>query len=346
MRDFRILVREFWVSISVFAAVLLLGGYLLSHLYHVSGKHLGYDKAVYYTFTMVFFQSNLELPDEWYLQIFFYVVPLLGLGVIVEGFTRFGMLVVNKKLRGEVWQRIVASTYSDHIILCGMGHIGYRVAEQLIMLGKEFVVLAYDSQFVSTIKEHGIPVLLGDARDELLLTEARVEKARTIIVATDNDLANLDIVITARERNPNIRTIVRLFDADLGRKIQKSLGIDMAFSTSTLTAPAVALAALSKSILHSFYVGQELMSLAELAVGEDCAFIGKTIEQLESSAQLTVVVHRTSSGVRYHPQPQDMLAKDDMLLFMADLKTVEALQQQGFYLAAETRQLGDTSLFR
>ena len=121
---------------------------------------------------MLFFQPQLKLPDPWYLQVLFYLVPLVGLALVVEGFTRFGVLVVNKQLRGEVWQRIVASTYSDHIIIRGVGHIRFRVAEQLRNLEQEFVVVALESKFMERLLEWNVPVVVGDARDETLLRAA------------------------------------------------------------------------------------------------------------------------------------------------------------------------------
>jgi Trk K+ transport system NAD-binding subunit len=339
LRDLRILVREFGLSIVAFAAVLLIGGTLINAYYHDSAEPMTFGRAVYSTFNMIFFQPQLKYPDAWQLEILFYVVPLLGLGVIVEGFVRFGHLVVNKKLRGEEWQRIVASTYSDHVVLCGLGHVGYRVAEQLFEMGQDMVIIAHESKFIERVKRAGIPVVVGDARDESLLDAANVRQARAIIIATDDDLANLDIVTTARERNPGIRTLVRLFDAELGRKMQKALGIDMAFSTSQLTAPAVALGAMSRSILHSFYVGEELLSMAELAVSSSCKYVDRPLEELEREERITVVVHRSREGTHVHPEAGDLLRGGDGILFLADLKTIERLQGCGF-LAQESATLG------
>lgn len=327
-RDLRILLREFWVSIVAFAGVMFGGAFILSHYYPL--ERLTFDQALYNTFTMLFFQPQLKLPEPWYLQLQFYLVPLVGLGLVVEGFTRFGVLVVNKQLRGEVWQRIVASTYSDHIIICGVGHIGFRVAEQLRNLGREFVVVALESKFLERLREWNVPVVVGDARDETLLRAANILQAKSIIVATDNDLANLEIAMTARELHPDIRIIVRLFDPEMGKKVQKALGIDMAFSTSTLTAPAVALGALANNVLHSFYVGKDLLSLAELGLGQSCRYCGRILEELEQQANITVVLVRSGDDILLHPKGDTVLQAGDVILFLGDLSTIEKLRTQGF----------------
>ena len=342
-RDLRILAREFWLSIVVFVAMLLAGGGLLSMHYHDGSETLSFGKGVYSAFTMIFFQGQLKYPDDQLdLQVLFYALPLLGLLVVVEGIARFGHLAINKNLRGEEWQRIVASTFSDHIVLCGIGHVGFRVAEQLYELGQDFVVIELGSNFMERVKRAGVPVLKGDARDTTLLEAAGVRQARSIIVATNDDLANLDITLTAREMNPAIRSLVRIFDAELGRKMQRALGIDMVFSTSSLTAPAVALGAMSRNVLHSFHVGDDLLSLGELEVAAACGYAGKPLEDLERTEGLTVVVHRSGEFVRVHPLATDILAAGDRLLFFADLATIEGLLSRGFSSPEGSGVLGAT----
>lgn len=340
-RDLRILAREFWVSIVVFVAILLAGGWLISAHYHEGGEQISFGRGVYSAFTMIFFQGSLKYPeDQLDLQVLFYVVPIIGLLVVVEGIARFGHLAINKNLRGEEWQRIVASTFSDHIVLCGLGHVGFRVAEQLYDLGQDVVVIARDSKFVERVRQAGVPVVMGDARDTALLEAANLKQARSVIVATDDDLANLDIVLTAREMNPSIRIIVRLFDAELGKKMQRALGIDMVFSTSSLSAPAVALGAMSRNVLHSFHVGDVLVSVGELEVAEGCAYAGKPLEELERAESLTVVVHRIGETVHLHPQSTQIMAVGDRLLFLADLAIIEGLLSRGFSSATGAGVLG------
>ncbi|NDD27903.1 MAG: hypothetical protein EB084_06530 [Proteobacteria bacterium] len=330
-RDLQVLAREFWVSIAAFIMLLLVGGWLISAHYHDGGEVISFARATYVTFNMIFFQPQLKFPEgQLDLQVLFYALPLLGLIVVVEGVARFGHLVVNKSLRGEEWQRIVASTYKDHIVVCGLGHVGVRVIEHLYDLGQDVVIIARESSFVERAKRAGIPVILGDARDVGLLEAASVARARSIVVATDDDLCNLDIVLSARELNPTIRTVIRLFDTDLGRKMQRALRIDMVFSTSSLSAPAVALSAMSRSVLHSFHVADTLLSVSDLRVRQECPHVGRAIEDLERAEGVTVVVHRTEGQVRVHPQSSDVVNTGDGLIVLADLATIESLLTRGF----------------
>lgn len=329
IRDLRILLRQFFWSILGFNLLIVLGGWALHRYYHT--PPVDYAQGCYAVFTLIFFQPELDFPgaDEPWLRFMFFAVPLVGLGFLAEGLIRFGVLLFNKSMRGEKWQVVLASTYSNHIILCGLGHVGYRVAQELHELGEDFVCVAHESKFTEQIKRLDVPVLLGDARDEHLMEALNVEKARAIIIATDDDLANLETAINARSRNPDIRIVVRMFDAELAGKVQSAFGIHLAFSTSQLSAPAVALAAVDKRVLHSFYVGEELYNVVELAVESNSRYAGKTLEDFESASQVTVVVHRRGTEVKPHPPASIVLQPDDTLTLLCSVKTLGELSRQG-----------------
>ncbi|MBI2265475.1 MAG: NAD-binding protein [Armatimonadetes bacterium] len=325
IRDFRILVWEFKWSIVAFVLVNLFGAFLFSRYY--TKEPLSFSKAFYATFNMIFFQATLEYPTQWYVQIFFYLIPLLGLGLVVEGFVRFGALIFNKRMRGEAWQTVVASTFHDHTVLCGLGTVGFRIAEELLRLDHEFVVIEQKEQkFVEEIRSKGIPVLIGDAKSEALLQSANVESAKAIIVATDNDLANLETALNAKELNPEIRIVMRMFDATLARKVQKAFGIHMAFSTSSLSAPHVVTACLEESVIHSFYVGEHLLSVAEHSISPQSPHVGETIASFEKELNLSVIGHRRNGQVNLYPDPDVVLGAGESLVVVSSLSELKHLR--------------------
>lgn len=329
LRDLRILLRQFAWSIIGFNALIAVGGLVL-HVYYDTPK-VDYFQGCYYVFTLIFFQPELEFPtpDHYGLRLMFFLIPLIGLGFLAEGLLRFGVLLFNKQMRGEKWHMVLASTYSGHIILCGLGHVGYRIARELLNLGQDVVCIARDSKFIDDIRRLDVPVLIGDARDEALLESANVASARAIIIATDDDLANLETAINARSRNPDIRIISRMFDANLARKVQSAFGIHLAFSTSQLAAPTVALAAVDKRVLHSFYVGEELLNMVELVVQPGSPYVSRSLEDFEADSDVTVVVHRRGAAVQPHPPATVQLQAEDALILLCSVKTLGILEKKG-----------------
>lgn len=327
-RDLKILFHEFRWSLLAFAVVNLLGAFLLQSFYTL--EPLDFSKAAYAVFNMIFFQQSLQFPPQWYLQLFFFCVPLIGLGVIVEGFVRFGALVLNKTHRGEAWFRVLAGTFENHIIVCGLGHVGCRIVEELIKLDEDLVAIEKDREgpFVDRFLKQGVPVLFGDAKNEPILEEAGISKAKAIVIATDNDLANLETAFNAKAANPGIRIVIRLFDPQLASKVQKAMNIDLAFSTSAIAAPVAAAATLEKGVLHSFYVGKELLHLTEVTVNRHSEWNGKTIGEMESATEVTVVVHQKQEGTDLHPSIHNVIQEGDRLVFLASLPILAKLRKR------------------
>lgn len=326
-RDFLILLREIKWSLLAFTLVNLIGGLFLYKFYTL--EQLSLVKAIYAVYNMIFFQTSLPFPKEWYLQLFFFLVPLLGLGVIVEGFARFGMLVINKSSRGEAWYKVLAGTYENHIIVCGIGHVGFRIIEELKKLGEEIVAVEKerDGPFVETLLKLGTPILFGNAQDEALLETAGLKKAKTIIIATDNDLANIEIALNARISSPSIRIVLRLFDARLAAKVQARTQVDMAFSTSALAAPVAASAAVEKGVLHSFYVGDKLMNVTERVIEQGSSWKGQTITEIEQQYDFTVVMHQRNGIADHHPPGSITLEENDRLVILVSLATLAKLSK-------------------
>jgi Trk K+ transport system NAD-binding subunit len=269
------------------------------------------------------------LPKAPGLQLLFFVMPVVGLGVVADGVVRFGVALFNRRERKEAWQVAIASTYRDHIVVCGLGRIGYRVVKELLNLGEEVVGVERDAEgpFLEEIRQMKVPVLLGDARQREMLEQARVREASAIVVCTEDDLTNLDIALDARELNPTIKVVLRMFDAQLAEKVKRGFGIHTAFSTSALAAPVFAAAATRAQIDQSFYVDDVLMNVARATVQAGSALEGYSIAQAEKELDVTVVMHRSADSLDPHPAPEVTLRAGDCLVVLASLESLARLRE-------------------
>src|SRR5437879_3437528 len=251
LRFLRYLLWEFRWSLGVFWGLVLLGGLGLHAFY--GQKDLHYAEACFHVFTLAFLQPTLEFPTEWYLQPFFFVVPIIGLGAIADSLVRLGYLVFSRKSNLPEWQRMVASLYRRHIVVVGVGKVGYRILTGLAALREPVVAieLQTDSEFLDEARGLGVTVITGNGRHQKILEQAGVGQARAIILATDDDLANLDAALTAREINPKIHVVLRLFDDTLANRFASRFGMP-AISTSQVAAPAFIAAATGHKAYHAF----------------------------------------------------------------------------------------------
>jgi voltage-gated potassium channel len=328
----RVILREFrdffiW-TFTVFSAScgLLYYFYPKSELPH---HQLSWLEASYFTWSMIFFNNQLPFVDHWLLSPLFFVLPIIGLVVVAEGVVRLGNLLLQHKRYSREWQSMIASVSENHIVVCGLGNVGIRVVEHLIMLGESVVAIEKSdkARFLKEAEAQGAAVLRGDARDISVLENAHIAKAKAIIAVTDDDLANLEIALHAREANSQIRLIVRMFDQKLAKMVEKSLGIDGAYSSSARSSRLFAQAAISKNILDSFQFGGTIINAYELSVDANTILVGATVDDVRRKYEVTVLLHeRTDNQLDWNPSPSNSLSVGDKLLIMTDREGIERLQ--------------------
>ncbi len=330
LRVIVLLWRRFRVSLTLFAGVVV-GGSLILWWGYVSpdtGQRLSLPEALYAVFSMLFFQQAVSFP-EGPLEILFFVIPILGLSVVAEGLVSFSLLLFDRRNPAGEWTVALASTYSGHVVLCGLGHVGYRTTRQLIDYGYEVVGVDKDphAPFLERVRRLGVVVILGDATKEEVLRQAGIDRAEAIVVATNNDLINLEIVMQVRELNPGLRIVLRMFDPDLAEKIGQLFGIRTAFSASAIAAPAFATAAIREGVTHSFTLEGELLHVSELIVRAEGDLVGWSVQRVEDQLDLSVIFFQREGKRDMHPADDLALQAGDKIVVFASLEQLGELER-------------------
>src|SRR3954451_7520587 len=134
VRDTYVLLLESRTSLLLFAVMWIGSALAFAFYFHAPDKRPGisWGEALWRSFTLIFFGPQNDYPDSNILRILYFVVPIAGLLIIVDGLLRFGIAFFDKQARGQKWQVSVASTYEHHIIVCGLGKVGYRTVMELL----------------------------------------------------------------------------------------------------------------------------------------------------------------------------------------------------------------------
>ncbi len=263
------LLREFRGTLWILAVAVAFGGALFAVTPHESlhGRRPDPLSALYAAWIALFGEAAFGPPERWYLTLVDGFYPLLGIVVVGEGVVRLANLLASRRHGEKEWMKVKASTYRDHVVLCGLGHVGFRVLQSLLARGEQVVAIESDpdGKFLALARATGSPILTRDARDDEALREAGVPGARVVIVATDDDVANLEVALDARRLNPRIRVVLRLFDQGIAEKVRAAGMADEAFSASALAAPTIASMALGGHVLASYESGGATWVTAEVA---------------------------------------------------------------------------------
>jgi Trk K+ transport system NAD-binding subunit len=245
----------------------------------------------------------------------------------------FTAIITNYFLRARLGGALEVRRIPDagHIVVCGLGNVGFRVVENLLEYKERVVVIEQkrDSRFLATARRLGVPVIIGDATVMAVLRQAHAARARAVVAATDNELVNLEIGLLARELNPGQRVVLRLYDANLAKTLREAANIRLALSIPTLAAPAFVAALFGDRVPTIFLVCGRLLAVEEVPIqADDHGLIGQPVRAVAIDYNLLPVALVGDKGFS-NSQPADLtLRAGDRLTIIAALPDMERLMRR------------------
>lgn len=288
-----------------------------------------FPEAVFFGWSLVFGQPPEEFPKHPLLQLLFFLMPVIGLTVIIEGLIDFATLLRDRRSAERNWCKIMSESLRDHVILVGLGRLGYRVYRLLRKLGEPLVVIESDPncEFLDDVRRDGVPLFIADARREAYLHDANAKHAKSIIAGTNDDLANLEIALDARRINPTIRVVLRMFDQNVADKVRDGFKIRIAMSQAAISAPSFTMAAVESDIIGSFVAGDRLVIMINWAISSVSPLVGKTIGDLIREKQIGVIEYRPATGGKQvFPSPDQILSVGDQLLVQGLYESIDEMR--------------------
>ena len=228
--------------------------------------HLRWVDAVYFVVTTAtttgYGDISLKDGPDW-LKLFGCLVMLSGGALLGIVFSYLAAIATAERLDERMGRR--AGRMSGHVVLAGLGNLGYRVARLLTDLGLDVVVLelAPDARFVEAVRSRA-PVLAGDARLPENLDRANVRQAAAFLGCTNDELANIQACLHARRLNPGLTTVARIFDDALAERLTDAFAISVALSTSQCAVGAFVGAATDDQALRPLRVGSLSLTACRL----------------------------------------------------------------------------------
>ncbi len=315
LRETGILLNEFRQPILIFFFAIIGLGILYYYLAIQLGEPLNsQSEAIYLMLTLAFLQPSGSFPHAAILQVFYFLLPIIGVGTLAQGLAEFGVMLFNRRARSKEWEAAVASTFRNHTVLVGLGHLGFRVVEKLHEMKKPIVVVEQNPsvETFAAVQKMRIPVIQDDATRLVTLENAGVARAKTIILCSQNDPVNLKIALKARSINPNIRVIVRIFDEDFSKSLQEQFGF-IALSGTSMAAPVFAAAATGADVTNPISVEGQQLSLARLTINPESRLANKVVGYVEDNYHVSVILVRHDHETEMHPTDNKKISSGDVL---------------------------------
>jgi voltage-gated potassium channel len=120
----------------------------------------------------------------------------------------------------------------NHVLVLGYGDLTEPILEELSSKAP-YVVVTQDAERARILTDRDVDVFTADPSDADSLERARVDTARAVVVATNNDAEDALAILTARQLNPKVRIVAAASNRENVDKLKRA-GADTVISPTTL----------------------------------------------------------------------------------------------------------------
>lgn len=144
-----------------------------------------------------------------------FLVIAFGTSIITTGLSDRMEIIKENRVQSET------SKMKDFVIVCGFGMMGKYFCEELLNVGKKFIVIDNDKEAVNSAKNLNYLAIQADATNMVTLEMMGINKgANSVVALTNDDAINLSIVLSARALNEKIKIISRVNNSNSKKKFE------------------------------------------------------------------------------------------------------------------------------
>ncbi|MDX2256392.1 MAG: NAD-binding protein [Pseudanabaenaceae cyanobacterium bins.39] len=223
----------------------------------------------------------------------------------------------------EFFKRSLPIPHQDHIVLIGFGRLGQRIADFLHRLNVPMVIVSensYDGNLSTKV-----PWITGNITQEL--TKTNLNRAKSIIAVTDDQMLNLEVALLAKEANKHnsrpINLTIRTYDRYFSENLVNLLPSSQSFCAYALSAEAFAGAAFGENMLSLFRLHQRTVLVAEYEITANDTLVGKNLSQI-AYGYTVVPVYLRKNSAKADGIYEFFIPADDEVMNVGDRLTVLA----------------------
>jgi voltage-gated potassium channel len=220
----------------------------------------------------------------------------------------------------------------EHFIICGYGRVGRRVAEEFRHSDVSYVVLDFREDALAAAKSHGDLLIEGNGTEDEDLARAGLDRARGLVVASDDDADNLYITLSARNARPDLQIVARASDEDAMKKLRLA-GADRVVMPYTAAGRTMANLVLRPQVTEFLdtvltAAGADL-HMAEIEVHHTCHAAGKTIRDLRvrhETGAIIVALRKKDGTFDTTPEPEAAIEAGDVIVGVGTSEELQRLE--------------------
>ena len=269
-------------------------------------------------------------------RIFTIFIIFSGMGIIAYILGRIAQSMVDFQVRSIIGRRklgLAMRAIKDHYVICGFGRIGKIICRELKKYNIPMVVIDNSSNVGDELESEGVPFIRGDATNEDVLIEARVEKAKGLISVVASDADNLFITMSARGLNPGAFILARADEEQTEKKLLRA-GANKVVLPYLIgghkMAQSIVKPAVTDFIDFTFHNSEMGLEMGELKVGERSSLNGVALIDSGIRQKLNVIfvaIRKKDGEMVFNPSSQTLIEAGDTLISLGKGDDLEELSQ-------------------
>ncbi len=227
---------------------------------------------------------------------------------------------------------------SRHYIVCGYGRIGRVLGGLIQEETDDMVVIEQDESREEALQLGKFHYLIGDAADEDILLKAGIKNADCLVACLGTDAANVFLVLTARELNPDIYIMARADNPSVRNKLLVA-GANRVEAPYDIGAESMAMKLLRPSVQSFLDTAlsrkNEDIQIEELFVPVSSRYTNVALKDsgIRQNFNLIIIsIKKVSGEMLFNPHFETLIKPRDTVIVMgkrADLKRFEAALRGG-----------------
>lgn len=333
-QNFRDRLKQFWQESGQTGRVASVGGLFMislflcgTILYKLQYPQISLQDALNVSFVLsiggydnLFGQLKLPFPIPWWLHLF--SISLTVSGTVFVGIIYAVMTERVLAARFQFSKRRPPVPKADHVVLIGLGRVGRQVAQLLQELRQPLVgVNAHDLEPGVLLQ---MPLIVGNITNAL--NKVNITTAKSVIVVTDDEVANLEIALRSHAANPTASLAIRTFDPRFSENVAQLLPYARVMGVYALAAEAFAAAAFGENVLNLFHLNKQTTLVTEYQIETDDSLNGRLLADIAYGYGVVPIFHSRAAHqfAKFMPSDDIRLVIGDRLVVLA---TIEGLQR-------------------
>jgi voltage-gated potassium channel len=195
---------------------------------------IGYMGIERFTFLEAFYMTVITLASVGFMEvhplsdagrIFTSLLIITNIGIFAYSLSAFTSFIIEGDLSNiykkyKMQKKI--NDLKDHIVICGYGRNGRKVAEEFLNSRNPFVVIEKNISRMKHDLTEDLLYIDGDATDDKILMLANLKEARALLTTLPSDPDNLYVVLSAREINKNLIIVSRASEESSQSKLRSA----------------------------------------------------------------------------------------------------------------------------